>query len=68
METTRKTGPLETEPLSRHSGLDGPLFAGDMEAVIRQACEDLIALQDGGVDSVLSPTNFLCLTSPRPTL
>ena len=27
-----------------------PLFGGDMDAVVRQAHEDLIALQDGGVD------------------
>ena len=27
-----------------------PLFGGDMDVVVRQAHEDLIALQDGGVD------------------
>ena len=35
-----------------------PLYGGDMEAVYRQAREDLIALQDGGVDGVLIANEF----------
>lgn len=35
-----------------------PLYGGDMEAVYRQAREDLAALQDGGVDGVLIANEF----------
>lgn len=42
-----------------------PLFGGDMDAVVRQAHEDLIALQDGGVDGILIANEFSLPYQPK---
>ena len=42
-----------------------PLYAGDVEQVFRQAREDLIALQDGGVDGVLIANEFSLPYQPQ---
>lgn len=42
-----------------------PLYAGDMDAVYRQAREDLIALQEGGVDGVLIANEFSLPYQPK---
>lgn len=42
-----------------------PLYAGDVEKVFRQAREDLIALQDGGVDGVLIANEFSLPYQPQ---
>ena len=42
-----------------------PLFGGDMDAVVHQAHEDLIALQDGGVDGILIANEFSLPYQPK---
>lgn len=44
---------------------EDPLYAGDVEQVFRQAREDLIALQDGGVDGVLIANEFSLPYQPQ---
>ena len=42
-----------------------PVFGGDMDAVVRQAHEDRIALQDGGVDGILIANEFSLPYQPK---